>query len=67
MEVEEVNIGGTKIKFFDDYITESESNLSIVNFENILLNAIKLIMKNEVQIMFNIWKFLCFSIYNDII
>lgn len=45
MEVEEVNIGGTKVKFFDDFIvgTENESNIS--SFENILLNAMKIIMK----------------------
>lgn len=45
MEVEEISIDGTTIKFFDDFIVESmeESNLS--SFESILLNAVKRIMK----------------------
>ena len=45
MEVEEVSIDSTTIKFFDDFLVESmeESNLS--SFESILLNAVKKIMK----------------------
>ena len=45
MEVEEFCIDSTTIKFFDDFIVDSmeESNLS--SFENVLLNALKTIMK----------------------
>lgn len=45
MEVEEVCIDSTTIKFFDDFIVDSmeESNLS--SFESVLLNALKTIMK----------------------
>ena len=45
MEVEEFCIDSTTIKFLDDFIVDSmeESNLS--SFENVLLNALKTIMK----------------------
>ena len=47
LEVEEVNIGGTKVKFFDDFIVGTENETNVSNFENILLNAIKIIMKQD--------------------
>ena len=47
MEVEEVNIGGTKVKFFDDFIVGTENETTVSNFENIILNAIKIIMKQD--------------------
>ena len=45
-KVEEVDIGGTKVKFFDDFIVGTENETTVSNFENILLNAIKIIMKH---------------------
>lgn len=45
MEVEKVNIGGTKVKFFDNFIVGTENEATVSNFENVLLNAMKIIMK----------------------
>ena len=45
MEVVEVNIGGTKVKFFDNFIVGTENEATVSNFENVLLNAMKIIMK----------------------
>lgn len=45
MEIEEVCIDGTTIKFFDDFIVDSMEESNLNSFESILLNAVKKIMK----------------------
>lgn len=47
MEVEEIIIDSTVIKFFDDFIVESMKESNFSSFENILLNAIKKIIKYD--------------------
>lgn len=45
LKVEEINIGGTKIKFFDDFITDTKGYNS--NSKDIILNTIRIIIQQD--------------------
>lgn len=45
MEVEEICINSTTIKFFDDCIVDTMTEANLSSFESILLQAVKKIMK----------------------